>query len=830
VFDRIRTCLPTRRQWVKTLFAVLPLAGLYAISQYHFLLFHCLAEVSSIVIAIAVFAILWNTRQYLENGFYLVLGMGCFFAATLDLLYVFGYRGMRILAFPGADGNVAFQAKTVAQWFGSLSCLGAFLFLRRKINPAAALLVYSALLVLAIASILYWRVFPDCLVEGVGATFFERAGLIVSSAAYLASLVLLVRGRREFDARLFRILAAAGTALFVEDFASAVASDVMGGVRIVAHLSQVVALYFVYKAFFEVGLRRPYDLLFRHLKQSEESLVHSEKELKEAQRVAQLGSWEWVPATDTPVWSETLYHIFGRDATLPPPDYESHAQIYTPESWAELRAMLAECLRTGNRYQLDLQLVRPDGTRGWISVRGEAQRGASGQVVKLRGTAQDITERKRAEAALRDYATTLESNNKTLNELYLAAEVARRTKGEFLANMSHEIRTPMTAILGFADLLYESLPQAQDRELVETIKRNGQYLLRILDDILDLSKIEAGKLAVERTACSPAAIVAEVVSLMGVPAGEKRLSLQAEYCGPIPESIQTDPIRVRQILVNLLGNAIKFTETGGVRLLVRLQEDDGQCQMQFEVIDTGIGMTDQEMARLFEPFTQADASMTRRYGGTGLGLAISRRLAKMLGGDVEVESTPGKGSVFTLTVQTGPLAGVRTVRYSAAAPLEAKSTEQPDHALATRLTGRPLLAEDGPDNQRLITFLLSKAGADVSAVENGELAVQCVRAAEAEGRPFDMVLMDMQMPVMDGYEATRRLRASGYTRPIVALTAHAMAGDREKCLAAGCDDYLSKPINVSSFVAVVAKHVAQSDGGVKSAETTTRGTVADPRL
>ena len=289
MLNRIRTYLPTPRQWVKTLLAVLLLAGLYAVSQYHFLFFHCLTETFSIVIAVAVFAILWNTRQYLENGFYLVLGIGCLFAAVFNFPYIVGYPGMGILAFPGADGNVALQARTVAQWYISLSCVSTSFFFAERSTRPPRLLVYSALLALAVASILYWRVFPDCLVEGGRITLSKRAGLIVSSAAYLACVVLLIARRRELNARLFRLLVAAGTTLFVKDFTPAIAPDMTHGVRIVAHLSQVVALYFVYKAFIEVGLRRPYDLLFRHLKRSEESLVHRERELQEAARAAQLG-------------------------------------------------------------------------------------------------------------------------------------------------------------------------------------------------------------------------------------------------------------------------------------------------------------------------------------------------------------------------------------------------------------------------------------------------------------------------------------------------------------------------------------------------------------
>ena len=816
--QRLRILLPTVRTWGTCLFAVLLLTGLYGLSQHNFLLFHCLTEEFCVIIAVATFFIVWNTRQYLNNGFFLLLALGGLFAGLLKLPFIFGYPGTNIHIFPGDSGNIALQSKLVAQWCLSLSCLCAFFFLRRKVNPAVALLVYGTSLVVILASIFYWRVFPDCFVEGSGATPFDRIGLILGAAAYPISLAMLIGRRHDFDTHLFRVMFAAGTGFFLEDFTTALVSTPDGSMRAIARLAQVAALYFVYKAFMEVGLKRPYDLLFRNLKHSEESLAHSEAELKEAQRVARLGSWELTWPTGYVVWSEELYRMFGRDLRLPAPTLQEHRDIMTPESLDQLKMAVERTAETGCPYELDLQLLHLDGTTGWIGAQGEAVRDATGRIVRLRGTAQDITERKRAEAALREYATVLESKNQALNELYVAAEAAREAKGEFLANMSHEIRTPMTAILGFADILHENCHQPEDHEAVDTIKRNGEYLLQLIDDILDLSKIEAGKLAVESTTCSPAGIVAEVMSLMQVRARAKNVRLEAQCGGPIPESIQTDPIRVRQILINLVGNAIKFTEVGSVRVVTRfLGEGSGPCRMQFDVIDTGIGMSEETAAKLFQPFTQADASTTRRFGGTGLGLAISKRLANLLGGDIAVQSIPQRGSTFTLTVEAGVVAGVRMVTCSATRIITTESTIVAERGATKRLACRLLLAEDGPDNQRLIAFLLRKAGADVSVVENGKAAIECIETAQAEKRAFDLVLMDMQMPIMDGYEATRRLRAEGYTGPIVAVTAHAMEGDREKCLEAGCDDYLSKPISAPVLLEAVAKYTKKEGDGERRA-------------
>ena len=385
-----------------------------------------------------------------------------------------------------------------------------------------------------------------------------------------------------------------------------------------------------------------------------------------------------------------------------------------------------------------------------------------------------------------------------LSQALAAAESSNRAKSEFLANMSHEIRTPMTAILGFSESLRDSSLTDEERtEAVETIHRNGEHLLSLINDILDLSKVEAGKMPVERIACNPTQVVDEVLASMQRRAEAKGLTFGARYEGSIPSNVVMDPTRVRQILVNLTGNAIKFTECGSVGITVRYWEG-ATPSLEFEVADTGIGMTVEQTKLLFRPFTQADASMARRFGGTGLGLALSRRVAQLLDGQVElVRSEPGVGTCFrfVLPVTLGEVSGATEL---------SGSRSEPDQSFAKclPLPCRILLAEDGPDNQRLISLILRKAGAEVVVVENGEAAVE--RALEVnEERPFDVILMDMQMPILDGYEATRQLRKAGLATPIIALTAHAMASDRQKCLDAGCDDYATKPINRDGLISMI---------------------------
>jgi signal transduction histidine kinase len=432
----------------------------------------------------------------------------------------------------------------------------------------------------------------------------------------------------------------------------------------------------------------------------------------------------------------------------------------------------------------------------------------------------------------------LHTANLELEAARARTEAAAQAKSDFLANMSHEIRTPMTAILGYADMLLgeEGLERAplHRRVAIETIQRNGAHLLAVINDILDLSKIEAGKMTCESIECSIFEIVDDVVGLLEFRAKGKGLVLRSDFVGRLPARIHSDPTRLRQILLNLVGNAIKFTECGSVTLRVSAA-CDGESTIVFEVIDTGIGLTPAQLSLLFRPFVQTDTSTTRRFGGTGLGLSICKRLAEMLGGDVGVISEPGRGSTFRVTINPGDLWGVRRIsgeeaRRRAQMAAASKAIEvrppQPEQASSTAASAEPgspaaapaeplrnrriLLAEDGPDNQRLISFLLRKAGAEVIIVDNGRAAVDAALEAARGGNPFDVVVTDMQMPIMDGYEATRALRSEGYRGPVVALTASAMTGDREKCLAAGCDDYAVKPIDKTRLIATVTAAVERA--------------------
>ena len=401
-----------------------------------------------------------------------------------------------------------------------------------------------------------------------------------------------------------------------------------------------------------------------------------------------------------------------------------------------------------------------------------------------------------------DDVTELEEKEIELRKSKEQADAANRSKSEFLANMSHEIRTPMNAILGFTEVLKRGVQRdpAETNKHLNTIHSSGQYLLNLINDILDLSKVEAGNLEIERIPCPVHELILETVKVLGVKAREKGIDLSFEAEGALPEKIQSDPVRLRQIITNLIGNSIKFTEQGGVRIVARMTNDAGETQLAIDVIDTGIGMTPAQAERIFEPFSQADTSITRRFGGTGLGLSISKRFTEAMGGAINVSSKPGKGSHFTVTVDTGPLDGVRMISPEEAT-LE-RDTVVAEHTLWQFPSARVLVVDDGEENRSLVKIVCEEVGLTVETAENGQIGVDMSRA-----KPYDLILMDVSMPQMDGYTATRILRDEGVKTPIVALTAHAMADVEQKCLEVGYSAYMSKPIDIDKLLGLAAGYL-----------------------
>ena len=674
-------------------------------------------------------------------------------------------------------------------------------------------------------------------------------------------------------------------------------------------------------------------------KQAEDRLQHSEFQLAEAQRLAHLGSWEWDGASDQVRWSDELFRIYGYEPGVVAPSYQAFLDLVHPDDRRLVQAAVEEAFEEGRSFSVEYRIMRPDGTERTMHGRGTAVADTAGAVMRMVGTAQDVTDRKRQEAELaaaRDDAIA-----------------ASRLKSEFLANMSHEIRTPMNAVIGMAGLLVDTDLDPEQRECAETVRSSGEALLGIINDILDFSKIEAGRMSLEVTNLSVPGVVNDVVDMLAPSAQDKGLELRSVMHPDLDTALRGDAGRLRQVLTNLVGNAVKFTEHGTVCVRARaVGQTAGGALVRFEVVDTGPGIPPAARPRLFEAFYQGDSSPRRTHGGTGLGLAICRQLVELMGGEIGVETNGGRGSTFWFTARldraapgastipaTGPsLTGIRvlivdesptrrsrlhrqltswgmvaesaangplaverllegtaggrrydvgivdldlpgmdglTLARTIAADPRIRSTrvvllasagrrgdlQLASHDAVARLLTRPvrsshlhdclvslldrtsehvppplspqdgtavvqarprvLVAEDNAVNQRVAVRMLEKLGYRADVVANGVEAIEALRRIS-----YGAVLMDCQMPEMDGYEATAVIRAregDGRHTPIIAMTAAALQGDHQRCLDAGMDDYLSKPVRPEELAATLRRWIAGSDVG-SSGWTLTDGT------
>lgn len=460
-------------------------------------------------------------------------------------------------------------------------------------------------------------------------------------------------------------------------------------------------------------------------------------------------------------------------------------------------------MNTGAPFQTEARIRRQDGQMRWHWVRAMPETNSYEQITAWIGTCTDIHDRKLSETRL------IEAERQ--------AVAANEAKTHFLANMSHEIRTPLSAILGFAELMLSTDLSNDERvNSINTICRSGQQLLKIIDEILDISKVEAGHLQIERLDVNVCNMLKDLRSLLSVRAQAKEISLDIRLTSKIPEHVFTDPTRLRQILTNMISNAIKFTENGKVTVDVNwIAEPQGR--LQFHVHDTGVGIDMIQAEKLFQPFVQVDSTTTRKFGGTGLGLALSRKLAQALGGNVVLEnSQTGQGSTFLVEVQTDAVSDTKFISALDDTVVAEVARAGTDKAQLELDGIKILLVEDAAINQILITKFLTSAGAKVELAENGRIGVN-----KATSGQYNIVLMDIQMPEMDGYEATTTLRASGFTTPIIALTAHALKEDRDRCLSVGCSDHLTKPIDRKKLIRQISYFVALDEANKHSEKEVT---------
>lgn len=530
------------------------------------------------------------------------------------------------------------------------------------------------------------------------------------------------------------------------------------------------------------------------LKKMEVDLQHSEARFANSLLTAHIGLWDADPVSGLTYICPRMAKDWGFDHSQNPVQSTAIVQAIHPEDRPLVWASVEKAMLEGLPYHAEYRVVRPDGSIIWIEGHGEYIKDINGYPFRFSGTSMNITETVETKLKLMQELEEQKEIVKNLKQIQQSADYAHKNKNVFLANVSHEIRTPLTAILGFADLLKDGpISEIEKTQFIETINRNGNTLIKIIDDLLDLSKVEANCLELEKIEMPIQPLLHSVVQQFKDKARSKNLYILLDIQNELPHAILSDSVRIQQVLSNLLSNAVKFTDQGGVIVQVKsIIKKQSKTEIQIRVTDTGIGLTEEQKVRLFQPYAQAETSTTRKFGGTGLGLALSKHLAQALDGDLIIEryeKDAGCTFTFTLTAEIPAVARITACDTT-------KALQQMNF---TPLAGfKILLAEDSLDNQYYVEKFLSKNGAIVTVADNGNEAIE--KCAKEQ---YDVILMDIEMPVMDGYEATRKLRQLGYKMPILALTAHAMAEERSKTREAGCDGHLTKPIDTHQLLSAL---------------------------
>jgi PAS domain S-box-containing protein len=763
------------------------LSMFYYVSTFNFLFVHTLIELAGVVVASTIFIIGWNTKEYTKNNFLIILSIGYSVVALVSVMHTLLYSGMNI--FSDISTDIPTKLHLLARYVEAITLFIAVLLVnyRKKIQYNFFLTV-KIFFVSLIVLIIFSGILPISYVEGEGVTLYKVINEFIIIFILILTAVLLYKRRVNFERDIYENYLAAIILTAISELLFTLYKDPYAFMNYMGHIFMLFSVLLIYRTNIKATLTRPYQILFNHVSgyANELSLKNDELRIKDFAIESSLSAIVLTDIHGYPRYiNQSCLTLLGYQRKEDFIGLAPESIFVDPNMKAGIKNYL---LQQGNWYgEAKIRKANGDLMDGLMTVN--YIQGQDGKPINIMATFIDISDRKKTELAL------LEAKKE--------AESASEAKSSFLANMSHEIRTPMNGIIGFLHLLENSQIDQTQMSYINSIKISSDTLLSLINDILDMSKIEAGKMELEMIPTEIHTTIKNAVIPFLARIDEKNLDFDIQIDSKMPQFVVCDPIRLKQIIGNIISNAIKFTDYGSIEMYVSYKGlMENHHQIEFMIKDSGIGMSKEALDRIFQPFSQADVSSTRKYGGTGLGLAICKSFIEMMGGSIRAESEVSQGTSFIFNLS---LPSVNTKVEEQEKKKVTNYASNSDEILYQDM--KILLVEDNEVNRSLFTMLLQTKGIECDLCENGREAADAVLEKQ-----YDIIFMDCQMPVMNGFDATNLIRKHEKQHTtIVALTASAMKGDAERCFSAGMDDYLSKPINIDQLTAILDKYYKKNN-------------------